>query len=152
RYPRHRTAAARSPEVIFAPRSRQDEAEQQFGQSRERSAGQLAAAVGVSKLEADNASLRLFVGQALDQDECFFQKAVRQGDSRVQKQEPFALAEPAAFIDGAREATITAPAAERHAGPAPQSPGERMRRGMVVDDNHFHLATLGARRGEKLTD
>src|SRR5207245_1999896 len=61
-------------------------------------------------------------------------------------------AEPAALVDGAGEAAVAAPAPQRDARPAPQAPGQRVRRRVVVHDDDLDLTAAGTRRSQDLPD
>ena len=139
-------------EVILTPMSRQQKPYERLQNCGKRARGKLPRAVGIAQLKAHDAGIRLIDAQAFDQLEDPLKKAPADADIGIEKKEPVALAQAAAFVDRLSEAAIAFPAPEgdrRH--PAYCFP-EGMRRRMIVHNDDFDFAAPGAHGGRKLAN
>jgi hypothetical protein len=136
-HPGYTASSASADRPAFAADSGPSQSRQGADQARKRTGRPLWSAIAVPQLKTDDTSPGIFPGQAVGQVQDPIEKTLGRSQVRVQDQKPRPLAKSKPFVDGTGETTVSAPAANGNARPPPQFGGQRMGRGMVIDNDDF---------------
>jgi hypothetical protein len=112
----------------------------------------LAAAIGISQLEAYDSRARFFLLQAMGEGQNSIQKTFPNSHVGVHKKQPISLTQATTFVDSAGKSPIMAPPSQRNS-PSPSQPaGNWVAWRMIIDHNYLGLAGGQAGGPGQLTD